>query len=112
MIRIVIENFFIFLAPTLLYLGWVAFVRNDWPGLWTVLRDAPLIRLFVLGAALMLTTLTLFASRHHNTPDQTYVPPSFEDGKLVPGHAEPAHRPASGNAGSAPASGGARSDGK
>lgn len=87
MIRIVIENIFVFLIPTLVYIGWIAFVRNDWPGLYNVLRDAPLVRLFVLGALLMLTALTVFSSREHNKPGQTYVPPTFENGTLKPGRA-------------------------
>lgn len=87
MIRIVIENVFVFLLPTLVYIGWIAFVRNDWPGLGTVLKEAPLVRLFILGALLMLTTLVLFASGHRNKPGQSYVPPTFDDGKLNPGHA-------------------------
>lgn len=87
MIRIVIENVFVFLIPTLVYVGWIAFVRNDWPGIGAVLKDAPLVRLFVLGAVLMLSTLVLFASRDRNEPGQSYVPPTFDDGKLNPGHA-------------------------
>lgn len=87
MIRIVIENIFVFLLPTLVYVGWVAFVRNDWPGLAAVLKEAPLVRLFVLGALLMLTALLLFASQHRNAPGQTYVPPTFDDGQFKPGHA-------------------------
>jgi hypothetical protein len=86
MIRILIENIFVFLLPTLVYVGWIAFVRNDWPGLGAVLKAAPLFRLFVLGALLMLATLTLLASRHENKPGQSYVPPSFEGGKFEPGH--------------------------
>ena len=87
MIRITIENIFVFLLPVIGYIAWEAFKRNDWPGLAAVLRDAPLIKLFVAGAALMLTTLALFSSRSHNTPDEAYVPPVFKDGKLQPGHA-------------------------
>lgn len=92
MIRIVIENIFVFLSPTLIYLVWIAFTRNDWPGLGAVLKDAPLLQLFVSGAALMLATLVLFSSRSHNTPGEAYVPPSFQDGKLQPGHSVPASK--------------------
>ena len=92
MIRIVIENAFFFLIPTLLYIAWEAFTRKTWPGLSIVLNTAPLLNLFVLGAALMLTTLVAFSSRAHNTPDEAYVPPVFQDGKLQPGHAQPASK--------------------
>ena len=86
MIRIVIENIFLFMLPTVLYLAWVAFTENEWAGLPTVVREAPLLRLFVAGAALMLATLVTFPSRSHNSPHDVYVPPSIEDGKIEPGH--------------------------
>jgi hypothetical protein len=92
MIRITIENVFFFLVPTLVYIAWIAFKRDDWPGLWEVLKVAPLLNLFVLGAAMMLTTLVLFSSHANNTPDETYVPPVFQDGKLQPGHPVPASK--------------------
>jgi Family of unknown function (DUF6111) len=87
MIRIVIENIFFFLIPTFGYIAWVAFSRNDWPGLGEVIKRAPLLNLFIAGAILMFTTLILFSSRSHNTPDEAYVPPVFRDGKLQPGRA-------------------------
>ena len=92
MIRIVIENIFVFLVPTLAYLAWVAFTRNEWPGIGEVLKDAPLIALFISGAALMLLTLALFSTRTHNAPGETYVPPAVQDGKLQPGHTAPANK--------------------
>lgn len=92
MIRIVIENLFVFLVPTLAYIAWVAFVRNDWPGLWQVLRNAPLAALFVTGAALMLATLVAFSSKSRNSPGEAYVPPVLQDGKLKPGHSVPVEK--------------------
>jgi hypothetical protein len=89
MIRIVIENLFFFLLPTIVYIAWVAFQRNDWPGLGSVIKDAPLLKLFVLGAASMLITLVAFSSRAKNAPGDAYEPPVFKDGKLQPGHSVP-----------------------
>jgi hypothetical protein len=85
MIRIVLENIFFFLLPTLFYLAWVAFREQEWPGLSTVVRQAPLVRLFIAGAVLMLATLVGFSSRSYNAPDDVYVPQSMQDGKLEPG---------------------------
>jgi hypothetical protein len=93
MIRIVIENIFLFMLPTVLYLAWVAFTENEWAGLPTVVREAPLVRLFVAGAALMLATLVTFSSQSHNSPQDVYVPPSVEDGRIEPGHTLPAPQP-------------------
>lgn len=86
MIRIVIENIFFFLLPTLLYIMWVAFKEDEWAGLPSIVARAPLFRLFFAGAALMLGTLVAFSSRSHNDPRDVYVPASMEDGKLAPAH--------------------------
>jgi len=50
-----------------------------------VLRDAPLIWLFVAGAALVIATLVVFGSISSGKPGQTYVPPVFKDGRIEPG---------------------------
>lgn len=86
MIRIVLENIFFFLLPTIIYLVYTAFKRNDWPGLWAVLKEAPLAQLFVTGAFLMITTLIAFSSSSGHKPGEAYTPPSYHDGKVEPGH--------------------------
>ncbi|RUO99515.1 DUF6111 family protein [Hyphomicrobium sp.] len=86
MIRIVLENIFFFLLPTLLYIMWIAFSEDEWAGLGTVIKEAPLVRLFFAGAALMLATLLVFSSHTYNSPNDVYVPASVVDGKLEPGH--------------------------
>jgi hypothetical protein len=87
MTRIVIENVFFFLLPSLLYLAYIAFIRNDWPGLGTVVRAAPLLKLFALGAAMMLASLFVFSSKSGHDPKERYTPPSYSDGKLDSGNA-------------------------
>lgn len=86
MIRVVLENIIFFLLPTISYLVWVAFKRDDWPGLWKVLMTAPLLKLFVAGAALMIGMLFIFSSSSGHKPGESYTPPSYQDGKLEPGH--------------------------
>lgn len=85
MIRIVVENIFFFMLPTVAYIAWVAFKEDEWEGIVAVIRRAPLLRLFVAGAVLMLGTLVMFSSRSHNDPQDVYIPPSIQDGKLTPG---------------------------
>jgi uncharacterized protein DUF6111 len=92
MIRVVIENIFFFMLPTLVYIMWVAFREDEWAGLPTVLSRLPLLRLFLAGAALMIGTLIVFSSRSHNNPQDVYVPPSVEGGKVEPGRS--IHEPA------------------
>ena len=86
MIRIVLENVFFFLLPTVVYVAYVAFKSNTWPGLGKVLHDGPLVRLLVLGAALMVTTLIAFSSSTGHKPGESYTPPAYRDGKLEPGN--------------------------
>ncbi|HET6390154.1 DUF6111 family protein [Hyphomicrobium sp.] len=84
MTRIVIENIFFFMLPTLVYVMWIAFKEDEWAGLPTIVNRAPLFRLFFAGAALMLVTLVAFSSHSNNDPHDVYVPASLEDGKLEP----------------------------
>lgn len=84
MTRIVIENVFFFMLPTLVYVMWIAFKEDEWAGLPAIVSRAPLFRLFFAGAALMLVTLVAFSSRSRNDPHDVYVPASIEGGKLEP----------------------------
>lgn len=63
MIRIVVENAVIFLLPTIAYIAWTAFKVDQWPGLGAVIRAAPLVKLFIAGAVLMLGALAIVATR-------------------------------------------------
>ncbi|MEQ1612352.1 MAG: DUF6111 family protein [Hyphomicrobiaceae bacterium] len=85
MIRIVIENLLLFLAPTLVYVIYV-FVRRRSVGDETpVLRDAPLAGLFVAGVVLMVATLVAFGTSTGGKPGAAYQPPVYKDGKIEPG---------------------------
>ncbi len=86
MIRILIENLFFFLLPSLLYLAYIAFIRNDWPGLRAVIRDAPLLKLFATGTALMIAALAVFSTKSGHDPSEAYTPPSYSDGNLNSGN--------------------------
>jgi hypothetical protein len=86
MIRIVLENILFFLLPTLLYIVWIAFSQDEWAGLGTVIKEAPLVKLFFAGAVLMLATLLVFSSHTYNSPSDVYVPAEVVNGKLEPGH--------------------------
>ncbi|MEQ1715602.1 MAG: DUF6111 family protein [Hyphomicrobium sp.] len=86
MIRIALENVFFFLLPTLCYIAYAAFKRNDWPGLGRVLKEAPLIQLFLLGAGLMIATLAFMSTSSGHKPGVGYTPSTYRDGKLEPGH--------------------------
>lgn len=86
MIRIVIEYALLFLLPSMAYVAYIAFVRNDWPGLGQVLAEAPLLKLFASGSALILAAVMLFSTYSGHRPRESYTPPAFENGKVEPGH--------------------------
>jgi uncharacterized protein DUF6111 len=94
MIRIIVENFLLFLLPTVLYLTYRYFVGRQSgstsggknPSLNTHINDAPLLWLFAAGAGLVLATLIAFGSTDSGKPGQTYYPPDVKDGKIIPGH--------------------------
>ncbi len=85
MIRIVIENLLLFLAPTLIYVTYVYVRRRSDGDESSVLSDAPLLWLFAAGVALMVGTLVYFGSTSGWKAGQPYQPPIYKDGKIEPG---------------------------
>ena len=75
MIRIVAENILLFLLPTIIYVAYVYMTREEKPDARRVLDDAPLIWLFVAGAALVLIVLASFGTISGGKPGQVYTPP-------------------------------------
>ena len=88
MIGIVAENILLFRLPTVIYIAYIYMTREEKPGATHVLDDAPLIWLFVAGAALVIATLVIFGSISGGKPGQVYVPPVFKDGRIEPGRIE------------------------
>jgi hypothetical protein len=88
MIRIVAENILLFILPTIVYVAYIYLTREERPGAMRILDDAPLIWLFVAGAALVVAVLASFGSVTGGKPGQVYTPPSFKDGRIEPGHIE------------------------
>lgn len=86
MIRIVIENLLLFLAPTALYAGWM-YLTRDPKKAGGVMSDAPLIWLTAAGATLVVITLLVFQDdTSGGRPGQAYEPPSMrKDGTIEPG---------------------------
>jgi hypothetical protein len=93
MMRVVLENMLLFLLPSLVYVAYGLLLRE--PGrdgvkggqrAAQVLDDAPLLWLFVAGAALVIVTLVAFSSSSGGRPGQHYVPSVLKDGRVEPGH--------------------------
>ncbi len=88
MIRIVLENLILLLLPTVVYFAYLYLTAGPDNAKTKMRNDAPLIWLFTAGVILVIVTLAFFASTDGGTPGQKYVPPVYEDGKIVPGHLE------------------------
>jgi Family of unknown function (DUF6111) len=95
MIRIVIENFLLFLLPTFIYVAWVIMTKKNTPNTKTkaatpadIFADAPVLWLFASGAVLVVVTLIAFGSTSGGKPGQRYEPSSIKDGQIKPGHIE------------------------
>ena len=88
MIRIVIENVLLFLLPTALYFGYVLLTgRQNAASANSVVNEAPLVWLFMAGAALVAITLAYYATvTPGGTPGQIYTPPRMgKSGQIEPG---------------------------
>lgn len=79
----------LFLAPFLLYAGWMALARRfakskgpDW-------NDAPMTWLTVAGLVLVLVGFVATGLMTGEDASGTYVPPHVVDGVLVPGQVVP-----------------------
>ncbi|KAA5604640.1 hypothetical protein F1188_14585 [Roseospira marina] len=83
------------MAPSLLYMGWILLRsqagqsagQGDGGGLARVLaRDVPWATLVIAGAVLTgVVTTALYVTQETGAPGEVYVPPRFEDGRIIPG---------------------------
>jgi hypothetical protein len=88
MLRVVVVNLTLLLLPSLVYGAYIYLTRRNAP-LDKALDDAPIFWLFGIGVILMLATLIYYIQfSGGGRPGQTYVPPAYKDGKIVPGHVE------------------------
>ena len=87
MLRIVALDALFFLMPFAAYALWLVVTRRTMrnPDDWQVKTIAWLA---LAGAVLMVAVLVVFIHFDPIPPGGTYVPPSFEDGVLIPGHIE------------------------
>ena len=85
MIRIVVENFLLFLLPTLAYAAYRYWSQGGNLSWSQILDEAPVIWLSIAGLVLVAIFLVGLGSTGGGRPDQTYYPAEYKDGKLVPG---------------------------
>ena len=75
--------------PTALYVGWLVTAQRVQRTGAVPWAEVPWVWLAGAGAALLVLVL-LVVNLHFGTSETgTYVPPRWEDGRIVPGHIEP-----------------------
>jgi hypothetical protein len=81
MLRVLLEYLLPLLLPFAVYLAYVALTRAPAPG-W--LRDAPWPQLAGAGLLLAAISLVSWSLMSGAPPNQVYVPPHLENGRIVP----------------------------
>lgn len=86
MIRLVLTQLAFFLAPFAVY--WVYLrVRSAPPG--TGWERDPVLVLAIAGSVVSVLGFVLLTDFRTNAPNENYIPPRFEDGRVIPGRFEP-----------------------
>lgn len=88
MLRVVLVNLTLLLLPSLLYGVYIYLMRRGAPPGEPV-SDAPFLWLFAAGILLMLASMAFFIQfSEGGKPGQSYHPPEYKDGKIIPGYFE------------------------
>jgi hypothetical protein len=82
MMRFLLQYVLPLVLPLLLYLGFVRLTSGSTPD-W--MNRTPWIPLLGAGVALLGISLIVWGALEGADPASTYVPPRFEDGRVVPG---------------------------
>lgn len=85
MIRVLVINAILFALPFVLTWAWIRFIATKQP-------DEQTRKLYayaaIVGLVLVAASLLTYRVNSGNAPGGTYVPPSYEDGQIVPGRFE------------------------
>lgn len=85
MLRIILSYLLPFILPFAAFFLYRILMTSGQP----LLRRTPWFVLSMIGMALVVGTLVSFALFGGEAQEGVYVPPSFEDGRVVPGHVRP-----------------------
>jgi hypothetical protein len=72
------------LLPFLIYAAYIALAQGRIPN-WLDLNEREWVMLGGTGLALLLISLVTWSLLTGSPPDETYIPPHLEDGRIVPG---------------------------
>lgn len=90
MSRALLQYLLPLILPTVLYLIWALLIRDSGSGrkLATILREGPWFWLILAGLVLAGASLVATALIGGGNIEGTYIPPRWEDGRVVPGRIE------------------------
>jgi hypothetical protein len=94
MLRVLLEYIVPLVLPSLLYLAWLAYenkrIAQGGAGVSRRWQEGPWVWLFAAGVALAIAATAMLSLLGGHGIEGRYVPPRVEDGRIVPGHVEPA----------------------
>jgi Family of unknown function (DUF6111) len=82
--RLFLQYILPLLLPFLLYAAYVALAQRRMPD-WLNLNEKEWLMLGGSGLALLTISLVTWSLMSGSPPEETYVPPHLEDGRIVPG---------------------------
>jgi Family of unknown function (DUF6111) len=86
MIRSIVPSILLFLLPFGLYFLWLGQMRRRTAGTEVPVSGKYLAIAGGIGLVLAVGGFVIFTDFRGASPDEVYVPPYYQDGKLVPGH--------------------------
>jgi predicted membrane-bound mannosyltransferase len=89
MLRVLLTIVLPLTLPTAIYIAWVAFTSRSENREKLRLGAMPLVWLVLAGVALLAAVLVTVTVHFGEPVSGRYVPPRYEDGRVVPPHLEP-----------------------
>jgi Family of unknown function (DUF6111) len=84
MLRVLLQYLLPLLLPFLLYAAYVALAHGRLPS-WLDLSSRQWVMLGGTGLALLIISLVTWGLLSGSAPEERYIPPRLEDGRIVPG---------------------------
>ena len=84
MTRILLQYVLPLILPTLVFVGWALLTRRRKAGQVFAWEGGPWFWLILAGVVLLAGVLSYQAITGGSAPGGTYVPPRYEDGRVVP----------------------------
>jgi hypothetical protein len=93
MLRVLLTIVLPLLLPSAIYMAWIAFASRSGNRDRAPLGAMPLVWLALAGVVLLAAVLVTISVHFGEPVRGRYVPPRYEDGRVVPPHLEPLRSP-------------------